>query len=137
LKRVFADAGYWVALLNPRDSLHEKAVEIEASLGTCQIITTEMVLVEFLNEFGKHGSRLRQAAAGFTAALRAEDQVTIVPQTSTQFWSAVQLYTKRGDKRWSLTDCASCLLMEEQGIGEALTYDRHFEQMGFRALLRG
>lgn len=41
------------------------------------------------------------------------------------------------DKGWSLTDCASCLIMNADSINEALTHDRHFEQMGFRALLRG
>jgi predicted nucleic acid-binding protein len=28
------------------------------------------------------------------------------------------------------------LVMEERGIAEALTGDRHFEQAGFRALMR-
>jgi len=41
----------------------------------------------------------------------------------------------RNDKDWSLTDCISFIVMEEHGITEALTGDRHFEQAGFRALL--
>ena len=40
-------------------------------------------------------------------------------------------------RRWSLTDCASFLVMEERGITEALAYDRDFEQAGFVSLLRG
>jgi predicted nucleic acid-binding protein len=40
------------------------------------------------------------------------------------------------DKSWSLTDCASFLIMEAMGIREALTYDNHFLQAGFTALLR-
>jgi len=43
---------------------------------------------------------------------------------------------ERPDQSWSLTDCASCLIMREQGIQEALAHDKHFEQMGFKALLR-
>jgi uncharacterized protein len=46
---------------------------------------------------------------------------------------ALQLYH---DKEWSHTDCASFRVMEKEGIGEALTYDRHFEQAGFKALMR-
>ena len=42
----------------------------------------------------------------------------------------------RGDQRWSLTDCASFLVMEERNITAALAYDRDFEQPGFTALLR-
>ena len=40
------------------------------------------------------------------------------------------------DQHWSLTDCASFIVMEERGISEALAYDRDFEQAGFTALLR-
>jgi predicted nucleic acid-binding protein len=45
-------------------------------------------------------------------------------------------YQTRPDKSWSLTDCSSFLIMESEGIEAALTYDRHFEQAGFQALLR-
>lgn len=37
---------------------------------------------------------------------------------------------------WSLTDCSSFIVMEERGLADAMTADRHFEQAGFRALLR-
>jgi predicted nucleic acid-binding protein len=30
------------------------------------------------------------------------------------------------DKSWSLTDCASFLIMEEENLTAALTHDRHF-----------
>ena len=37
---------------------------------------------------------------------------------------------------WSLVDCISFVVMEERRLGDALTTDRHFEQAGFKALLR-
>ena len=45
-------------------------------------------------------------------------------------------YVSRLDQRWSVTDCASFLIMEELGITDALAYDRDFAQAGFRPLLR-
>lgn len=39
-------------------------------------------------------------------------------------------------KHWSLTDCISFVVMQQRGIRQALTFDRHFEQAGYEALLR-
>ena len=46
-----------------------------------------------------------------------------------------KLYRERGDKEWPLTGCISFVVMQEQGLSEALTAGRHFEQAGFKALL--
>ena len=62
MRTVFADTGYWVALLNPRDELHDKAIELSKSLNPVHIVTSEMVLTEVLNDFSKRGDYLRQAA---------------------------------------------------------------------------
>jgi len=62
--------------------------------------------------------------------------VTVMPQTSDQFERALSRYEERIDKDWSLTDCASFLIMEAEGMGAALTHDQHFAQAGFQALLR-
>ena len=48
----------------------------------------------------------------------------------------MDLYMAREDKTWSLTDCTSFVVMNEQGIQNALSSDRHFQQAGFVALLR-
>jgi len=39
-------------------------------------------------------------------------------------------------QRVGLTDCISFIAMQEYGLTEALTTDRHFEQVGFKVLLR-
>jgi predicted nucleic acid-binding protein len=35
-----------------------------------------------------------------------------------------------------LTDCLSFVVMQDEGITQALTGDKHFEQAGFTALLK-
>ena len=95
-----------------------------------------MVLVEVLDHFAGTGERRRSLAVQMVRDLEARPDVEIVPQTDAQFRAAAERYAARPDQRWSLTDCASFLVMEERNIIEALAYDRDFEQAGFTALLR-
>jgi uncharacterized protein len=133
---VFADTGYWVALLNPGDNLHQKAIQLAQSLQPVHIVTSEMVLTEVLNDFSKRGEYLRDAVSELIRDLRSHPNTTIIPQTSQQFEIALNLYTQRKDKAWSHTDCVSFNIMDENGIIEALAYDKHFAQAGFTALMR-
>jgi len=136
MKTVFADTGYWIALLDPQDTLHQKAVNLSLSLAQAKICTSEMVLTEVLNHFSKRGSFLRQAAIGLIQSVQDSPTIEMVPQTSELFQAAFNLYRQRLDQSWSHTDCASFCMMQQRNIQEALAYDRHFEQAGFIALLR-
>ena len=49
MKTVFADTHYWVALIHKDDEHHELARTKPSELRPLKIITTQMVLVEFLN----------------------------------------------------------------------------------------
>jgi len=133
---VFADAAYWVALINPRDQLHGRARESSALVVGGRIVTSEWVLTELLNCFAASRPYLRTAASDAVASLRSSADVVIVPQTSSGFWDAFRHYREMTDKGWSLTDCSSFSIMRQYGIDAALTYDKHFEQAGFNALLR-
>lgn len=136
MERVFADTSYWIALLNPRDELHQRASTASRDFSSQQIVTSEMVLTEFLNSFSDYGPRLRQAAVKAVVSLRETPQILILPQTSKLFDKALKRYQDMTDKSWSLTDCASFLIMEEERLTGALTHDRHFAQAGFQVLLR-
>ena len=133
---IFADSGYWIALWNPRDTLHPRAMALADSLGMFAVVTTQLVLTETLDAMAGMGEFRRRFAAQMVQALEDNPNVEIVPQTDSQFRAAVERYASRSDQRWGLTDCASFLSMEEHGITEALAYDRDFEQAGFVALLR-
>jgi predicted nucleic acid-binding protein len=134
MKQIFADTGYWIALVNPRDQIHQRVMKITQELSSVRLLTTEMVLVELLNSFSD--SPFRRAVAGMVLKLRNDRNVRIVPQTSEQFESALRRYKQARDKSWSLTDCASFEVMEAEQIQAALTHDQHFAQAGFEALLR-
>jgi predicted nucleic acid-binding protein len=132
---VFADTSYWIALINPREALHTKAAALARKFAPSQVVTSEMVCVEFLNSFSSAGSHLRAAAVALVVALRQSRSGLVWPQSPEQFQKAVLRYAQVKDKDWSLTDCASFEIMESEGIYEALTSDRHFAQAGFSVLL--
>jgi predicted nucleic acid-binding protein len=135
MTRVFADAGFWIALLNSKDALHEKARLASAGLGQTRIVTSELVLAEVLNAFARKGDLLRMTASVLVDKIRSNPNAEIVPMTSNAFQQALERYRSRADKTWGLTDCASFLIMEENGITDALSADRDFQQAGFKALL--
>ena len=67
MRRVFADTSYWIAIFSPRDTLHELSVERSRELDECILVTSEMVLTEFLLIFseGAENSFERELAASF------------------------------------------------------------------------
>ena len=133
---VFFDAGYWIALWNPRDALHPRALSDADGPGTATVLTTQMVLVEALDAMVGMGEFRRRLAIRMIHDQDADPNVEVIPQTEAQFKAAVERYAARNDQRWSLTDCASFLVMEERNISKALAYDRDFDQAGFVAVLR-
>jgi predicted nucleic acid-binding protein len=137
MNAVFADAGYWIALFNPRDQLHTQALTISNALQGRTIITSQMVLTEFLNHDAALGQPFRQRAVQVVRSLHDDPDVEIVPQTEAQFTAALTRYAQRPDKAWGRTACASFLIMHEQGMTEALAHDDHCAQAGFIPLLRG
>ena len=136
MRVIFADTGYWVAVLNPHDDLHSKAISLSKSLQPIHIVTSEMVLAEVLNDFSDRGNYFRQAAINLMKSLYQSPNITVIAQTSQQFQTALNLYEQRPDKAWSQTDCVSFKIMEEHKILEALAYDKHFAQAGFIPLMR-
>lgn len=68
--------------------------------------------------------------------MRSSPRFKIVPLDSQLLELGLQRMGARSDKDWSLTDCISFVVMEREGIAEALTGDHHFEQAGFVALLK-
>lgn len=133
---VFADAGFWIALIDPSDTLYETATARMYLHEPDTILTTELVLVEVLASVSRAGPALREAGARLVRDVLADESTEVVRQTRALFLRALDRFENRLDQSWSLVDCASFLVMEERGITDALAYDRDFEQAGFVALLR-
>jgi uncharacterized protein len=64
------------------------------------------------------------------------EATTVIPFDAGLMERGLALFAEREDKDWSLTDCVSFIVMQDRGITDVLTVDRHFEQAGFIALLK-
>jgi predicted nucleic acid-binding protein len=130
---IFADTFYFLALLNQGDAAHQKARTVSEQL-TNPILTTAWVLTEVADALAT--PNLRQVFLSLMENLRSDPSTTIVAPSHALFEQGLNFYAERPDKDWTLTDCISFVVMQQYGITEALTGDHHFEQAGFRALLR-
>ncbi len=133
---VFLDAAYAIALISPRDRFYDRAqqLSIELESSGARLITTRAVLLEIGNALSRR--QVRHIAVQVLDALESDPRAEIVPLSDGLYSRAYQLYRTRPDKEWGLVDCISFVVMQERGIYDALTSDEHFQQAGFRALLR-
>jgi hypothetical protein len=129
---IFADTSYYIALLHAADENHVKARGYTDRFDG-QMVTTAWIVTELANALAKGPNRRR--FVDFLEDLRSDERMHIVPADSDLFESGLSLYLRRMDKDWSLTDCTSFVVMQQMGLTDSLTADRHFEQAGFRVLL--
>lgn len=131
--RTFLDTLFVIALLNQRDQYHERAAELAIRYEGTQFLTTDAVLLEIGNALAK---KYKQEAVEVITHLLTSEDVEVVRLTPALFDESFALYKSHMDKEWGLIDCISFIVMRQNDIQEALTFDRHFVQAGFRALMR-
>jgi uncharacterized protein len=132
---VFIDTSGWIAVLNADDALYEPACRQLVDLGAerRRLVTTDWVLAETGNGLARTAAR-----ASFAVAVQrflGSAHCRLVRVDATLFDRALTLYTQAEDKSWGLVDCVSFIVMQEAGILDAFTSDRHFTQAGFHCLL--
>jgi hypothetical protein len=98
-----------------------------------EVVTTRWILAEVADGLAK--PPMRELAVNFLLRMEHHRLFRVLAVTEAQFAAGFELYRQRPDKAWSLTDCISFIVMRQEGLREALTGDRHFEQAGFVALL--
>jgi uncharacterized protein len=132
---ILVDTSAWYALTDSRERRHADAVKVFSGMTRGEfgrILTTDYILDETYTllrmRLGTDPVRsLRDLLTGST-------NLQMVRVSERDFDSAVELMLAHADKRWSLTDCTSFVLMRELEIRRAFTFDRNFTQAGFEVL---
>jgi predicted nucleic acid-binding protein len=130
---IFIDTSYVLALIDRRDENHARAIQLVRKYDNASIIITDAVLLEIGAALARG---FRQQAVQIIEQFQTSPNVEILYTSANSFEEAFQMFKKYQDKDWSLTDCLSFVVMRQHGIDQALSFDYHFQQAGFVALMR-
>ncbi len=131
MKTLYIDAGYLIAVEASDDQNHQIAFSHWQKLiqQPLQLITTTYIFDEIVTFFNNRNRHSKAVEIGQNL-LQSEvvNMVHVDEQLLNAGWNYFQ---KHSDKRYSLTDCISFILMEQMKLDTALSFDRHFVQAGF------
>jgi predicted nucleic acid-binding protein len=130
---MFLDTSGILCCVDVREQLHHEAVTLYD--GTNKRFTHNYVLSEFVALAAARRFD-RKSTLEIADSMLSDSNVEVVWVDRQLHASAMKLLISQLDKSYSLCDAVSFLLMRERQLVEALTTDRHFEQAGFRSLLR-
>ena len=131
--KIFVDTLFIVALINKRDQYHQIALNLAEQYENCPLITTDAI---FLESGNKLSANYRNEVVELIEQFLASDEVDVIRLTPELFDESLRLYKKHQDKSWGLVDCFSFVVMKQHKLSQALTFDRHFIQAGFQALMK-
>jgi predicted nucleic acid-binding protein len=132
--KVFADTSYFFALLDPRDSNHEKAVEVSEAVTNMRlnVYTTWDVVVETV--------ALLRYGAGFDLAkiflAEVKPDLILIYPVQAERDAAIQLFLRRSrNLRLSLCDVMSYTIVSTRlDWSPCLTFDADFAALGLTIL---
>lgn len=126
---MFVDTGAWYAYFNAddpdHDSVRDALHEWEGPWLTSDYVFDEVVTLV----------RMRvshQAAVKAGAAIRDEGVARLEWVSEKDEATAWRLFRQRKDKRYSMTDCTSFVVMKRLGLETAAATDGDFVREGFR-----
>jgi predicted nucleic acid-binding protein len=134
MSRIFVDTWAWYALADARDADHEVARQANERLidqGHTFVITN-FVLDEAVTLIRYHLHH--KAAVRFWHTLHeliAAGLVELVRVNESHESAAWDIFERYADQRFSYTDCTSFAVMDDLGLTDAFTADRHFATCGY------
>lgn len=129
VRALFLDTWFVLALLNADDEHHGQALDRLADIeAATDVVVSEAVLTEIANALAEQD---RRGAFRFIRHCYDADNISVVPVDTVLFQRGLERYAARPDKSWGLTDCISFVIMEDRGLTQVATRDRHFAQAGF------
>lgn len=130
--KLLLDSAALLALYDRGDKFQARAQRAFKSLVEVKVtfVVTDYLVAE--------ATTLILGRVGHAPAVTCGDWLLSSPRVQVvridaELWAdAWQLFKKYDDKEFSFVDCTSFIVMRREHLIDAFTFDRHFEQMGFR-----
>ncbi|MDQ3321234.1 MAG: type II toxin-antitoxin system VapC family toxin [Acidobacteriota bacterium] len=132
MKIVFIDTSYLLALELKSDQFHEDARKHWQNLikSNFSLVTTSYIFDETVTFLNSRGHRAKAVQLG--EKLLVSLSVEMIHVNENLFYEGWNFFRQQKDKRYSLTDCISFIVMKEKNLETVLTFDKHFIQAGFK-----
>jgi len=140
MKKVFFDSWGWVAIINKADAYHGEVFSFYKTFlsQSGKPVTTDYILSETITFLRAKISC--ESVSVFIETILAsvkEERMTLERIDEKRWTRAWETAKKYNDKPYiSFVDFTSFIVMKELGVSNALTSDKHFEEvgMGFKKL---
>lgn len=138
MNRIFVDTSGWGCFVDTLQDFHSqaKAVYQKVKRDNSQLVTTNYIIAETVALLASPLRIPKTKSIDFINGIKKSSLVEIIHIDEDLDAKSWELLENRPDKNWSLADCSSFVVMQDNKILEALTTDHHFEQAGFIRLLK-
>ena len=128
---IFIDTGAFLARYLSNDQYHDQSNEMWDAIRRRReaCITTNFVLNEFFTLLGRRAGNT--FAADRALNIYASRVVKIMRPDRKAEVKAIDAFEKYADQKVSFTDCISFILMKQEGIKRAFSFDFHFRLAGY------
>lgn len=132
--KLFIDSSFFIALVDKSDRYHDKAKECFKRLAEEKNLfyTTNFILSETITRLKLRVNH--KTAKEFGENFRKSRLINLYWIDQNIEEKGWQLFLKYADKDFSYVDVLSFVFMLENKITKALSFDKHFRQIGFETL---
>ncbi len=130
---IFADTSALIALFNPKDDCHNKALEWFKE-NRPRLVLTDYIVDELLTlAISKGNKHFALEISRKIRSLFSMSMMSIEKISESDFNNAWTIFDSYDDKDWSLTDCTSYVYIKRSNVQGAFAFDSHFDQFGIVA----
>ena len=130
---VFVDSGAWIALSDPRESLHRHALQLYSSLPRdTRLLTSNYVVAETITWLRYHLDN--RSAVAFRAGIDCDvsrGTLRVVWVDEDVHEAGWAIFAGYDDQVLSMTDCTSAVIARRERADYVFSFDRDFSMLGF------